>query len=89
MVGKENIKLVNFIEAFLQTPIVDRKGQSYTCQERGIPQGSPISPVLMNLYLHILDAELERVMAREDGTVRSLLLRTLGRRYGLRFTERG
>jgi len=69
MVGKENIQLVNFIEAFLKTPIVDRKGKSYTCQERGIPQGSPISPVLIHFYLHILDAELERVMAREDGTV--------------------
>lgn len=44
MLGNENEALVDLIRAFLKTEILDKEGNSYTCQEKGIPQGSPIPP---------------------------------------------
>lgn len=54
MRGNENEALVDLIRAFLKTEILDKEGNSYTCQEKGIPQGSPIPPVLMNCFVHQL-----------------------------------
>jgi hypothetical protein len=34
------------------------EGRSQKKSEKGIPQGSPLSPILMNIYLHAMDKEL-------------------------------
>jgi hypothetical protein len=56
--GPENEDFVKLIQAFLTTEIFDKNGRNYACREVGIPQGSPISPVLMNVFLHQLDKQL-------------------------------
>lgn len=53
--GQENLPFIQLIERFLKTEILDRKGNNYACSEVGIPQGSPVSPILMNEFLHLLD----------------------------------
>lgn len=58
---------MDLVSVFLKTPIVYKRGNSYTNTVRGIPQGSPLSPILMNCFLHHLDLELERIMVR-NGT---------------------
>jgi hypothetical protein len=40
------------------TDILDIEGRSQKKSEKGIPQGSPLSPILMNIYLHAMDKEL-------------------------------
>lgn len=66
-IGKQRGAIVDLVSVFLKTPIVYKRGNSYTNTVRGIPQGSPLSPILMNCFLHHLDLELERIMVR-NGT---------------------
>lgn len=56
--GAENEEIINLISSFLRTPILDKKGVNYASSSLGIPQGSPISPVLMNIYLNSLDVRM-------------------------------
>lgn len=42
--GKENLLFCDLILAFLQTPILDKKGNDYSNHTKGIPQGCPLSP---------------------------------------------
>ena len=49
-------EICSLIKGWLQGQVVD--GQVRYCFIRGIPQGSPISPLLANLYLDDLDEEL-------------------------------
>lgn len=49
--GEENQSLLYLIASFLRTPIVDKTGDTFSFKDRGIPQGSPISPFFMNFYL--------------------------------------
>lgn len=59
--GEENNNIVIRISAFLKTRICDKKGKDYSSQTKGIPQGCPVSPVLMNVLLHKLDINIEGV----------------------------
>lgn len=51
-------KLTNLINAFLTTDIRDKERKSYAVIDKGIPQGSATSPVLMNVFLHQLDCKI-------------------------------
>jgi retron-type reverse transcriptase len=63
--GQENSGFCDLISDFLKTEILDRKGNDYSNKERGIPQGSSLSPVLMNAYLHRVDKKVSRFMETE------------------------
>lgn len=58
--GAESSDIIHLISEFLQTPILDKKGNNYATSNKGIPQGSPISPILMNIYLHSLDVRMAK-----------------------------
>ena len=53
--GMENKEVCDLVLAFLRTPIKDKEGNDYSNGTKGMAQGSPLSPVLMNIYLHELD----------------------------------
>lgn len=59
-VGSVNSDFVELIRAFLPTDILDQKGENHACTKVGLPQGSPISPALMNFFLHRLDTKLSQ-----------------------------
>ena len=48
--------LIDLVEQWLTTPV--QYGDQLTVPNQGIPQGSPISPMLANLYLDTLDEAL-------------------------------
>lgn len=48
-IGQGNDAFCNLIEA---TDIKDKNRKSYAFIEKGIQRGSPLSPVLMNIFLH-------------------------------------
>lgn len=57
-------KLQALISLFLKADIVDKKGTNYGGKDKGIPQGSPASPILMNIYLHYLDVLVDNYLVR-------------------------
>ena len=56
-------KLLHLISFFLTTPIMDKKGIRYDGADKGLPQGCPLSPVLMNIYMHELDMKVHTFLA--------------------------
>lgn len=64
--GQVNMSFIGLIEGFLKSDIFDRKGKNYACSEVGIPQGSPISPTLMNVFLHLLDQSFSLLAVRSQ-----------------------
>ena len=57
-------KLQALISLFLRADIVDKEGTNYGGKDKGIPQGSPASPILMNIYLHYLDVLVYNYLVR-------------------------
>lgn len=55
VLGKENLDFIVLLVSFLEAPILDQEGQYYASARIGIPQGCPLSQVLMNFYLNLLD----------------------------------
>ncbi|BCJ86574.1 reverse transcriptase domain-containing protein [Effusibacillus dendaii] len=49
--------VIRLLESFLTSGIMD--GGSFYLNEAGCPQGGVISPLLANIYLHLLDALME------------------------------
>lgn len=64
--GEENASFCDLISAFLKTQILDKKGNDYSNYMKGIPQGSSLSPVLMNIFMHQLDMNLHYFMQTEE-----------------------
>lgn len=64
--GEGNPSFCDLISAFLQTPILDKKRNDHSNHTKGIPQGSPLSPVLMNIFLHQLDMKINYFMQTEE-----------------------
>lgn len=52
-------KLRRLIALYLRAPSRDAQGQQRK-RTKGVPQGAPLSPLLSNVYLDLLDQELQR-----------------------------
>ncbi|KAM7460106.1 hypothetical protein LguiA_035936 [Lonicera macranthoides] len=64
-IGQGNPFFCNLIASFLTTEILDASGHNLRSISTGIPQGSPLSPVLMNLFLHQLDLKIQTFLEKE------------------------
>jgi hypothetical protein len=87
LVEKTMHAFLDLIDRFLKADILDREGVNYACAEVGIPQGSPVSPVLMNVFLHSFDqifSSLKIVQPGGPQLQNSNPLRSLRRQYDLR-----
>lgn len=70
-VGEENDAILRLVQSFLGCKIFDKGGKDYSNQKRGIPQGSPLSPLLMNVFLHQLDIRVG-ALVKEVGSIEYL-----------------
>jgi len=66
--------MLQLIKAFLEAPIIDeRNGGGPRRNRQGTPQGGVISPLLANIYLHLVDRNFERKV--ECGVMKGRLIR--------------
>lgn len=66
--------MLALVKKFLTAPVVDeRDGGRRTRPRAGTPQGGPASPLLANIYLHLLDRSFRRHVGR--GALRGRLVR--------------
>lgn len=52
-------RLLNILASFLKADILDKEGRNYRSDSIGFPQGSSLSPVLMNIVLDQLDRYIQ------------------------------
>ena len=66
--------MLKLIKAFLEAPIIDdRDGGGPRRNRQGTPQGGVISPLLANIYLHLVDRNFRRKV--ECGALKGRLIR--------------
>jgi RNA-directed DNA polymerase len=66
--------MLALVKTFLTAPVVDeRDGGRRTRPRAGTPQGGPASPLLANIYLHLLDRNFRRQVER--GALQGRLVR--------------
>jgi group II intron reverse transcriptase/maturase len=66
--------MLRLIKAFLEAPIIDdRDGGGPRRNRQGTPQGGVISPLLANIYLHLVDRNFRRKV--ECGALKGRLIR--------------
>jgi group II intron reverse transcriptase/maturase len=75
-------RVVSLIHKYLRAGVM--KGMLYEASKEGVPQGSPLSPLLSNIMLNELDKELEKrghrfVRYADDGLIFSRSLRSAER----------
>jgi RNA-directed DNA polymerase len=59
--------MLALVKRFLEAPIIDERDGGRPCRPRqGTPQGGVISPLLSNVYLHLLDRNFCRRVQRGD-----------------------
>lgn len=59
--------MLALVKKFLTAPVIDeRDGGRRTRPRAGTPQGGPASPLLANIYLHLLDRNLRRHVERGE-----------------------
>jgi len=59
--------MLALVKRFLEAPVIDeRDGGRPHRPQQGTPQGGVISPLLANLYLHLVDRNFRRHVARGD-----------------------
>ena len=62
---KDKSELITLVDSL---PIFDRHVKNYVNEEKAISRGRPISPMIMNVFLHRFDTELEKVMGAPSST---------------------
>jgi group II intron reverse transcriptase/maturase len=66
--------MLALVKMFLEAPVIDeRSGGGPRRSPQGTPQGGVISPLLANIYLHLLDRNFRRHV--ENGRLRGRLIR--------------
>jgi len=61
--------MLALIKMFLSAPMVDTRSSGGPQRpEAGVPQGGVVSPLLANIYLHLLDRNFRRGTCRSPGT---------------------
>jgi group II intron reverse transcriptase/maturase len=66
--------MLRLIKSFLEAPIIDERGGGGSRRNRqGTPQGGVISPLLANIYLHLVDRNFRRKV--ECGALKGRLIR--------------
>jgi len=63
----DRLTLVDLIEQILKVPIIDSNVKTCNVEGLGIPQGCPISPILLNLFLHRFDQMLGKLQYLSTG----------------------
>jgi len=59
LIPSSDHSIVELIQSFLKAPIITDNKVTY--RKQGIPYGSPLSPLLSNIYLYELDRTLNRI----------------------------